>query len=98
MYITPLNCGDMSPWTYAVGFCAQSCGSVIYKILHCKLAENPVITPSTSNQVVAPSSKGRYLQSVTVKAVSKTLDVTPSSSVQTFTDGPYSTVTVQAES
>ena len=33
-----------------------------------KLAENPVVTPSTSVQVVRPSGANRYLESVTVEA------------------------------
>jgi hypothetical protein len=34
-----------------------------------KLPENPVITPGTTVQVVRPSASNRYLQSVTVEAV-----------------------------
>jgi hypothetical protein len=33
-----------------------------------KIGENPVVTPSTSVQVIRPSAVNRYLQSVTVNA------------------------------
>lgn len=33
-----------------------------------KLPENPVVTPTTSVQVITPSAINRYLQSVTVNA------------------------------
>lgn len=62
-----------------------------------RIPENPVITPNGNTQVVYPSAKNRYIQSVTVKPVSTTpLTVTPSTSVQTFTDGYYNPVTVNA--
>jgi hypothetical protein len=34
-----------------------------------KLSENPVVTPSTSVQVITPSALNKYLQSVTVNAI-----------------------------
>lgn len=37
-----------------------------------KIAENPVVTPTTSVQVIRPSGANRYLQSVTVNAVTTT--------------------------
>ena len=37
-----------------------------------KIAENPVVTPTTSVQVITPSGANRYLQSVTVEAVTTT--------------------------
>ena len=39
-------------------------------LLNGKIAENPVVEPSNSSQVVEPSGKNRYLQSVTVSAYS----------------------------
>jgi hypothetical protein len=33
-----------------------------------KLPENPVVTPTTSVQVIKPSAVNRYLESVTVEA------------------------------
>jgi hypothetical protein len=33
-----------------------------------KIGENPVVTPSTSIQVIRPSAPNRYLESVTVNA------------------------------
>ena len=48
----------------------KSCGNPIFAMLSFgKLPENPVITPTTSVQVVKPSAFNRYLQSVTVNAV-----------------------------
>ena len=49
------------------GLC--SCGNPIFQILTFgKIPENPVVTPTTSIQVITPSAPNRYLQSVTVKA------------------------------
>lgn len=33
-----------------------------------KLPENPIVTPSTSVQVIRPSGANRYLESITVEA------------------------------
>jgi hypothetical protein len=41
--------------------------SVIFNLEGC-LGENPVVTPSNSVQVVTPSARNRFLNSVTVKA------------------------------
>lgn len=75
-----------------------NCGSPVFNWLSFgKLPENPVVTPSGSTQVIAPSSVNRYIQSVTVNPVTATaLTVTPSSSVQTFSEGYYNPVTVEA--
>lgn len=70
---------------------------VFYWLAFEKLPENPVVSPSGSTQVVAPSAVNRYLQTVTVNPVSTTsLTVTPSAEVQTFSDGYYNPVTVEA--
>lgn len=37
-------------------------------LLFGKIAENPIVTPTTSVQVITPSGINRYLQSVTVEA------------------------------
>ena len=37
-----------------------------------KIAENPVVTPTTSVQVIRPSGVNRYLQTVTVEATGTT--------------------------
>jgi hypothetical protein len=37
-----------------------------------KLPENPVVTPSTSTQVVMPSAENKFLQSVTVNPIPTT--------------------------
>lgn len=65
---TPLGLVGMivSPGVYA-------CGNPVFTWLSFgKLPENPVITPTTSKQVVAPSSINRYLQSVTVNPIPTT--------------------------
>lgn len=41
-------------------------------LLNGKIAENPTITPSTEVQVVRPSSKNRFIESVTVEAIPTT--------------------------
>lgn len=41
-------------------------------LLNGKIAENPVITPSAEVQVVRPSSKNRFIESVTVEAIPTT--------------------------
>jgi hypothetical protein len=47
-----------------------NCGNPIFSLLTFnKLPENPVITPTTSVQVVRPSAFNRYLESVTVNAI-----------------------------
>ena len=92
------NYNLVTPFTYAADFCNAGVPVISY-LLNIKLPENPVVSASTTTttQVITPSAKNRYIQSVTVEKVStKTLNVTPTSSVQTFTDGPYGEVTVQA--
>jgi hypothetical protein len=37
-----------------------------------KIAENPVVTPNTTTQVVHPSAENRFLQSVTVNPIPTT--------------------------
>jgi hypothetical protein len=37
-----------------------------------KLPENPVVTPTSSVQVITPSAENRYLNSVTVEAIPST--------------------------
>jgi hypothetical protein len=39
-----------------------------------KLPENPVITPSTSVQVVSPSAENRFLETVTVNPIPTTTE------------------------
>jgi hypothetical protein len=34
-----------------------------------KLPENPVVTPSSTVQVITPSAENKFLQSVTVEAI-----------------------------
>lgn len=57
----------LTPYNYSTLF--WKCGSpLINWLAFGKLAENPVVTPSTSVQVVRPSGVNRYLESVTVEA------------------------------
>lgn len=37
-----------------------------------KLPENPVVTPSTTTQVIIPSAENKFLQSVTVNPIPTT--------------------------
>ena len=56
---------------YIVNPVVSQCGNSVFSwIAFNKLPENPVVTPSSSVQVVTPSAFNRYLQSVTVNAVS----------------------------
>ena len=45
---------------------------VMMWLLNGKIAENPVVTPSTSVQIVTPSANNRYLESVKVEAIPTT--------------------------
>jgi hypothetical protein len=49
-------------------FCT-SLNPVVNWLAFGKLPENPIITPSATVQVVAPSAENRYLQTVTVEAI-----------------------------
>ena len=61
----------LTPYNYATMF--WNCGSPLENwLVFGKIAENPVITPSTSIQVVRPSGANRYLESVKVKAIPTT--------------------------
>lgn len=55
---------------YHIGGCSFS--PIVEWLLHGKIAENPVVTPSTSVQIVTPSANNRYLQSVKVEAIPTT--------------------------
>ena len=48
--------------------CQKACPVLSY-ITFGKLPENPVVTPSSSVQLIAPSNINRFLQTVTVEAV-----------------------------
>lgn len=62
----------ITPYTYALSF-TKGCGSPLQQwLVYGKIAENPVVTPSTTVQVVRPSGANRYLQSVTVEATTTT--------------------------
>lgn len=54
-------------------FCGRNCSTGLTNwLLFGKLPENPIVTPSTSVQVIFPSSVNRYLNSVTVEATTTT--------------------------
>lgn len=49
------------------------CGNPVFNWLAFgKLPENPIVTPTTSTQLIAPTSVNKYLQSVTVKPIPTT--------------------------
>lgn len=58
----------ITPYTYALSFTRSNASPLQQWLMFGKLPENPVITPSTTVQVVRPSSVNRYLESVTVEA------------------------------
>lgn len=61
----------LTPYNYATMF--WNCSSPLENwLVFGKIAENPVITPSTSVQVVRPSGANRYLESVKVEAIPTT--------------------------
>lgn len=55
---------------YTIGGCYFS--PVVSWLLNGKIAENPVVTPSSTVQVVKPTAQNRFLQSVTVEAIPTT--------------------------
>lgn len=89
-----LSFSTINAETYCKGMCG--CSGLVGYLMTYQLPKDVTVTPSLSKQTVMASAKNRYIRSVIVEPVSKTLSVTPSSSAQTFTDGPYSTVTVAA--
>lgn len=94
--VTPLNCHEFNSWNFAMRMCGK--GTIVNYLLTYKLPEDYVITPTMENQMVAPNAKNRYIRSVLVKGVDNPLAVTPTDEQQVFTNGPYSTVTVEAQS
>ena len=75
-----------------------SCGNPTFAwLLNGRLPETRTVTPNNTTQVVIPTAKNKYLESVTVNPVDTTpLTVTPSTEVQTFSAGYYSPVVVEA--
>lgn len=70
-FILPLNYGQFYPLN-AVQLCLMnyglfSCPSVFNYLAFGKTAENPIVTATSSTQVVMPSAANKYLNSVTVK-------------------------------
>ena len=61
----------MMPYDYVAMF-VTSASPLATWLAFGKIAENPVVTPTTSVQVIRPSGANRYLQSVTVEAVAST--------------------------
>jgi len=70
---TPYTYCGINPLTYVSQLVTPSCSSsIIGYLAFNKIPENPVITPANTTQVVYPSAKNRYLQSVTVLATTTT--------------------------
>lgn len=61
----------LMPYNYVAMF-TSSASPLATWLAFGKIAENPVVTPTTSVQVIRPSGANRYLQSVTVNAVTTT--------------------------
>lgn len=79
-----------------MGMCCR--GGVVGYLVNQKIPEDIYVQSSTKIQSFGPSAQNRVIRNVYVLPATLELDVTPSSSVQTFTNGPYAKVTVQAES
>lgn len=93
--VTPLNCREVNSLSFAISMCGRS--SLVNYLLSYKLPEDYVVKPTNTAQVVTSSAKNRYIRSVTIQGVSNPLVATPSNTQQVFTNGPYSTVTVEAQ-
>lgn len=65
----------LTPFTYMSMFIGNNFPLTNWLVFG-KIAENPVVTPSTSVQVVRPSGVNRYLASVTVEATTTTTPTT----------------------
>jgi hypothetical protein len=65
--LSPLNFPCI---TYGVLLRNNSCtlNPVVSWLAFGKLPENPVVTPSSTVQVITPSAENKFLQSVTVEA------------------------------
>lgn len=73
--ISPLFYSYFNAFSFASGFIQPRISTIspaISWIAFGKIAENPVITPNSTVQVVVPSAANRYLESVTVSAVANT--------------------------
>lgn len=72
MFLSPLNYSRFNGYSFLSFMlspaCSQAC-PVLNWLAFGQLPENPVVTPSSSVQVVYPSAKNKFLQSVTVEAV-----------------------------
>lgn len=59
----------ITPYIYATSFFGIGCRTPLQQwLLFGKIAENPVVTPTTTVQVIRPSAVNRYLETVTVEA------------------------------
>jgi hypothetical protein len=52
-------------------FCNNT-NSIVNVLAFGKIPENPVVTPTSSVQVITPSAENRFLESVTVNAIPTT--------------------------
>ena len=59
----------ITPYVYATNFFGTGYRTPLQQwLLFGKIAENPVVTPTTTVQVIRPSAVNRYLETVTVEA------------------------------
>jgi len=91
-----LNYPHLNAESYCIGMCGA--GGIIGYLINQKIPEDIYVQSSTKLQSFGPSAQNRVIRNVYVQPITAELDVTPSTDVQTFTDGPYAKVTVQAES
>lgn len=61
----------MTPYSVCIGYIdsMSEIPLIMKRMLNGKIAENPVVTPSSDAQIVEPSGVNRYLQSVVVSGV-----------------------------
>jgi hypothetical protein len=81
-----------------IGYGVSSCDNPVFNwLINGRLPETRIVTPSDTTQIVTPSAKNKYLESVVIEPVEVTpLTVTPSTEEQTFSAGYYNPVVVEA--
>jgi hypothetical protein len=70
--ITPLNLSNINGMSIIREHHCSNIPTIFYWFAFGKLPENPVITPSTTTQVIYPSANNKFLQSVTVNPIPST--------------------------
>ena len=66
--ISVLQYPFVTPYTYTTQFLTGCTSPLQQWLIYGKIPENPIVTPSSSVQVITASAANKYLKSVTVKA------------------------------